>query len=151
MHTKLFASKAVLIACLCTREIMPVNKQTWPLLEIWYGGRKCTKLALKLLADKKVSPFQFCVLLLSCIFYYFSLHDEYPPLLYTTRSIYIVTLPFLINWNEKPCSESNILTMDHEPVLENSSSAPFNTLPYTNIYLKAIKYFHNQTATDLLN
>ena len=34
----------------------------------------------------------------------------------------IAALLFLINRNEKRCSKSNILTMDHELVLENSSS-----------------------------
>ena len=44
---------------------------------------------------------------------YFSLHDDYPPCLYTAQTI-------LINWNEKRFSKSNILTMDHELNLENS-------------------------------
>ena len=95
-----------------------------------------------------VSLFQSCALLLSYRLYYFNLHDDYPPFLYTTQSIYIAALPFLINWNEKRCSESNILTMDRELVLENCSSAAANTLQNTIIYLKAVKY---QTETDLSN
>ena len=62
--------------------------------------------------------------------------------LYTTRSIYIEALPFLRNCNEKRCSKSNILTMDNELVLENSSPAAAYTLPNTIIYLKAIKYLN---------
>ena len=74
--------------------------------------------------------------LLSCILYYFSLHDDYSPLLYATWSVYITVLPFLINWNGKWRSKSNILTMDHELVFENSSSAAFYKLLNTIIYLK---------------
>ena len=48
-------------------------------------------------------------------------------------------------------SESNILTMDHERVTENSSSAAVYTLPNTIIYLKAVKYLKYPTKTDLLN
>ena len=72
----------------------------------------------------------------------FGLYDDYPPFLYTTQSIYIAGLSFLINWNEKRCSESNILTIDHKLVLESSSSAAVNTLPNTIIYLKAVKYLN---------
>ena len=60
--------------------------------------------------------------------------------LYTMRSIYIASIPFLINWNEKSCGKSNIMIMDHQLVLENSSLAAVYTLPNTIIYLKAIKY-----------
>ena len=88
----------------------------------------------------KNSLFQSCALLLSCRLYYFSLHDDYPPSLYTMWSIDIAGLPFLINWNEKLSSESNILTIDHKFVLDNSSSDTVNTLPNTIIYLEAVKY-----------
>ena len=85
-----------------------------------------------------ISLFRFCVLLLSCRLYYFSLHGDYPPFLKcTTQSIYKAASPFLINWNEKQSNESNILTMDHELVLENSSSAAVYTLLNTIIYLKS--------------
>ena len=88
---------------------------------------------------------------LSYKLYYFCLHDDYPPFLYTMQSIYIAVLPFLINWNEKPSSESNIMIMDQELVLENSSSAAVYTLPNTIIYLKVCEVFEYQTETDLLN
>lgn len=37
----------------------------------------------------------------------------------------LAALTFLINWNEMWCSESNILTMCHKLVLENSNSLLF--------------------------
>ena len=49
-------------------------------------------------------------------------------------------LPFLINRNEKHCSKSNILTMDHKLILENSSSNAVNTQLNAIIFLKAVKY-----------
>ena len=61
---------------------------------------------------------------------------------YTIQSVYIAVLPFLINWTEKPCSESNKVAMDHKLALESSSSAAINTLPNTIIYLKAVKYLN---------
>ena len=80
-----------------------------------------------------VSLFQSCVLLLSCKLYYFSLHDDYAPFLYTRESIYLAALPFLVNLNEKRCNESNTLTMDHELVHEIPVQLPFThcrlTLP----------------------
>ena len=82
--------------------------------------------------------FQSWVWLLSCRLFYFSLHDEYPPFSYTTRSIYIAALPVLINWIEKQCSKSNILAMDHELVFGNSSSTAVYKLPSTIIYLEAV-------------
>ena len=42
----------------------------------------------------------------------------------------------------KGCTKSNILTMNHELVLENSSLAAAYSLPNTIIYLKAIKYLN---------
>ena len=36
----------------------------------------------------------------------------------TVQSNYIAALPFLINQNEKWCSESNILTMGHDLLLK---------------------------------
>ena len=62
--------------------------------------------------------------------------------LYTTQSIYIAALPVLINWNEKRCSKSDILNIDQELVLENSSAAAVYKLLSTIIYLKAIKYLN---------
>ena len=62
--------------------------------------------------------------------------------LYITESIYIVALPFLLNWNEKQCSKSNMLTIELEFFLENSSSAFVYTLLNTVIYLKALKYLN---------
>ena len=83
------------------------------------------------------SLFQSCVLRLFCRLYYFSLHDDYPPLLYTTQSVYIAALAFLTSRNDKRCYKSNVLTMEHQLVIENSSLAGVYTLPYTIIYLKA--------------
>ena len=60
--------------------------------------------------------------------------------LYITWSIYIAALPFLIN--SKQWSKSNILTMDHDLALENSSSAAVCTLLNTIFFLKAIKYLN---------
>ena len=62
--------------------------------------------------------------------------------LYATQSIYIAALPVLINWNEKQCSKSDILNIDQELVLENSSAAAVYKLLSTIIYLKAIKYLN---------
>ena len=107
----------------------------------WYSGRNFTKLVLRPLATKNNKLFQSCILLLSFRLPCFSLHDDYPPFLYTTQSICIAALPFLANWIEKRCSESNILTMDHELVLKNSSSAPVFTLQNNITYLKAVKYW----------
>ena len=42
----------------------------------------------------------------------------------------------------KGCTKSNILTMNHELVLKNSSLAAAYSLPNTIIYLKAIKYLN---------
>ena len=61
------------------------------------------------------SLFQSCVLLFSCRLYCFSLHNDHPSFLYSTRSIFIAALPFLINWDEKRYSECNILPMNHKP------------------------------------
>ena len=117
------------------------NKATCTLIIItWYDGRKCTKLVLNPWQLKTVSLFHACVLLLSCRLYYFSLHDDYSLFLYTMQSVYIAVLPFLINWNEKQCSESNIMTIDHET--SSSSSDAVNLLLHTIIYLKTIKYLN---------
>ena len=96
-----------------------------------------------------LSLFRFCVLLLFCRLYYFSFHDGYTPYLYITQSICIAAVPFLINWNEKRCSESNIPTMDHELALDNSSSVSVYTLQNTITYLKVVKYWVF-TGRDLL-
>ena len=53
----------------------------------------------------------------------------------------IVALPFLIYWNEKQCSKSNILTMDHKLILVNSISAIYALLN-TIIYLKVKRYLN---------
>ena len=89
-----------------------------------------------------VSLFQFCVLLLFCGLRYNILHDDCPLFFYITRSIYISVLPFLMNWNEKLSCKSNLLTIDHELVLENSCSAAIYVLPNTIIYFKAVKYLN---------
>ena len=109
---------------------------------LWCSGRNCAKLVLKPLLGKTTSLFQSYVLLLTHKLYYFSLHDDYHPFLYTTRSIYTAATQFLINWTEKRCSKSNILTMNHELVFENSSSAGLYTVPNSIIFLKVIKYLN---------
>ena len=79
-----------------------------------------------------------------------NLHDDYyltntmTNFLNTTQFIYIATLPFLIIWNEKWRSESNILITNHELGIEHSSSAAVNTLPNTIICLKAVKYLNTR-------
>ena len=127
-----------------------VKERTCTLLIVTYGGRKCTKLVLKPLAAKNGLSISVLCIALSCRLYYFSLHDDCPHFcsLYTTRSISIAALPFLINW--KQWSESNILTADHDLVLENSSSAAVYTLPNTIIYLKALKYLNIRLRRDLM-
>ena len=138
MCTRFCACKTVLVACPCMVEIMHGKEQTWRLLIItWCSSRNCTKLVLKTLAVKNGLS-----VLLSCTLYYFSLHDDYPSFLYTMQSIYITALPFLINWNEKLCSKSNILSMDNGLVPENSSSAAGYTLLNTIICLKTVKYLN---------
>ena len=129
-YTRFRARKTVLGARPCVWEIVLVNKQACTLLIMtWYGGRNCTKLVLK-----TASLFQPCVLLLSCRSYYFSLHDDYPPFLYTMRSIYIAALVFLITWNEKRCSEPSTLTMDHKLNMENFSLVADNTAEYHYLF-----------------
>ena len=71
--------------------------------------------------------FQSCALLLSSRLYLFSLHNDYPPFLYTMQSIYRAALSFLINWNDKQCTKSSILTIDYKFVPENPSSPAVNT------------------------
>ena len=122
--------------CACKEQMCMLRITTW------YNGRKCTKLVSKFLAAKnglsisvlctapflKIILFQFTWRLPSILVHYV---------------IYLQTvLPFSINWNEKQCRESNILTMEHKLVLENSTSAAVNTLLNAIIYLKVIKYLN---------
>ena len=69
-----------------------------------------------------------------------------------TRARYIckVAEPFLINLNENRCSQSNTVTMDHDLVLENSSSAAVNTVE-SHYLFEDRKVFEYQTEADLLN
>ena len=114
------------------------EKTSTLLIITWYCGRNCTKLVFKNSWQPKIaSLFQSCVLLFSCILYYFSVHDGYPPFLYTAWSVYIAGSPFLMKWNKKRCSK-----LQQALVLENSSSAVVYTLPNTIIYLKAMKYLN---------
>ena len=104
--------------------------------------RNCTKLVLKPLAAKNgLSILVLCIAPFLQL-YSFSLLVDYPPRLYTAQYIYIAALPLLIKLNQKWCSKSKILTMDHELVLENPSLAAVNTLLNTIIYLKAINYLN---------
>ena len=132
-YTKFRACETVLGARPCTWQIVNGKEQICTLLTItWYSSRNCNKLVLKPLAAQNglsisilcTSPFLYLI--------YFSLHDDYPPFVLNMWSIYRAALPLLINWNEKWFSESNILTMDYELVLENSSSA----VKYLNIRLR---------------
>ena len=86
------------------------------------------------------SLFNSCILFLSCRLYYFSLYDDFPPLLYTLRSIYIGVLPYLINYNAKQCNKSKKLTMDHE--LVNWYSCCLHTGEYHDLFegLRQIYY-----------
>ena len=102
------------------------------------GGRNCTKLVLKPFAVD-FSPV-YCSFPVDYTVSVYMMTTLYFYSLYTMRSIYIASIPFLINWNEKSCDKSNIMTMDHQLVLENSSLAAVYTLPNTIIYLKAINY-----------
>ena len=141
MYTRFCACKTVKGACLCMWDIVPVNEQACTLLMItWYSSRKFTKLALKLLAAKAPSLFQSCVLLLSSKLYYFSLHDNHPPFLYSVIYLHSNASIFdKLKW-EKQYSKCNILTMDHKRVPENFSSPAVNTMPNTIICLKVLKY-----------
>ena len=105
---------------LCKWETVPVKKQTCTLLiTLWNSGRKCAKLVFKPFAVNQsssvlcITPFVQITLfqLIWCLF----------SILVQSASIYITVLPFLMNLNEKRCSESNMLT-DFKLVLENSSS-----------------------------
>ena len=58
--------KTILGARQCMWEIVHVKEQNC----MWYGGRKCTKLVLKLVAAKNDLSHSF-ILLLSCRLYYF--------------------------------------------------------------------------------
>ena len=124
--TRFRTRKTVLGACPCTQVIVHAKEKkctrmcTCKLLIISsYDGRNCTKLLSKLLAAKTSSLFQSYVLLLCWRSYCFGLRNR-----------------FLMNWNKKRCCESNTLTMKHERVLENSSSATVYTLANTIIYLR---------------
>ena len=70
-------------------------KPTLLIITWYYGGRNCTKLVLKLFAAKN-GLFQSCVLLFCCQLYHFSLKDDCPPFLYTTRYIYIAALSLIL-------------------------------------------------------
>ena len=128
----------------CTSvKIVQVKEETCMLLIItWNSGRNCTKLIWKpLVANNDLSISVLCI----ASFLYitqFQFTWRLPSILVHYTSSYIAALPFLINWNERWCSESNILTMDHKLILENSSSAAVYTLPNTIIYLKVEKYLN---------
>ena len=106
--------KTILGAHLYKWEIMYIKEQISTLLIITYGGSNCTKQYFSFPADYTISVYMMSI--------------PHFCSLYTTQSIYIAALPFLINWNEKQCSKSNILTMDYNLVLGNSSPADVYTL-----------------------
>ena len=128
--TRFRAHKTVLVACLCTWEIMHKKEQVSTLLIItYYRGRNFTKLVLKPLSAKNgLSISVLC----------------------TVPFLYIILFQFtwwlcsilvhFLNWNEKWWSESDILNMYHELILKNSSWTPVYTLQNNITYLKAITY-----------
>ena len=126
--------KTILGAHLYKWEIMYIKEQISTLLIITYGGSNCTKQYFSFPADYTISVYMMSI--------------PHFCSLYTTQSIYIAALPFLRNL--KQWSKPNILTMDHDFVLETSSSAAVYTLLNT-IYLKSHKVFEYQTDRDLLN
>ena len=151
MYTRFRARKTVLGASLSKLKIVHVKQQPCTLLIItWYGGRNCTKLVLKPLeAKNRFSTSVLCTvpfLWLHC----FSLHDDYPPFVYTTRYIYRTAPPFLINWNEKRCSKSNILTMDRESWTCFWKFQFSCCLHFAHYLFKGSKVFEDQTEIDLL-
>ena len=119
------------------------KEQTYTLLLItWFGRRNYTKSVFKPFAAKKR------LLYLSTVHCSFPL--DYTILVNIMTTLHSCTLrdlftwqhhQFLINWNEKQRSESNMLTMDHKLFVESSSSAAINTR--SNIS-KAVKYLHNR-------
>ena len=120
-----------------------VKEWTCTLLIItWYDCRNCTKLVLKPLAVKNGLSFSavYCSFPVDYTISIYMMNTLHFCSLYTTRSIYIAAIPFLINW--KQWSKSNILTMDHNLVLESSSSTAIYTLLNTIIFLKTIKYLN---------
>ena len=132
MHAKLFVHMG---------NCLHVKEQTCTLLIItWFGSRNCTKLPLHLTAKKGLFP--SCALHLSFRLHFFSVHYEYAPFLYNMLSIYIAALPFLINWSEKQCCKSNILTMDHKLVLKISVQLLLTHCWITLSVLKTIKYLN---------
>ena len=130
-------------ACPCTWEIEHEKEQLCMLLILtWYSSRNCTKLLLKPLAAKNclsisvlcIAPFLLIILFqftwwLPSIFAAFTLHNL------TSATIFDK-----LKW-EVP-NKSKKLTMDHELVRENSSSAAVYTLLNAIIYLRAIKYLN---------
>ena len=117
---------------------MHVKEQTCTLLILTcYSSRNCTKLVLKPLAAKKdlsisvlcSAPADYTI---QFIWWILSIHVHYAIFLQSSATIF--------DWNKKQCSESNILTMDHE--LVNPSQAAVYTLLNTIIYLKVVKYLN---------
>ena len=127
----------------CTSvKIVQGKEETCMLLIItWNSGRNFTKLIWKPLVGHNDLPVS--VLCIASFLYItqFQFTWRLPYILVHHASSYIAALPFLINWNERWCSESNILTMDHKLILENSSSAAVYTRPNI-IYLKVEKYLN---------
>ena len=70
-------------------------------------------------------------------------------LFFFMQSIFLAVQAFLINWNEKWCSQSNILTMDHKLMLK----IPLCCLHIADYHylFESGKAFEHQTETDLLN
>ena len=147
--TRFRARKTVLRARPCTWEIVHVKEQIYRLLIItWYRGKNWTQLILKPLAGNSLtaSLFHSCVLLLPCRLYYFSLHDDYPPILQLAH--YTICLhSSATTFDELKWEATMTMTMDHKLVIENSSSVAAEYL-----YLfKGHKVFEYQTVADLLN
>ena len=141
--TRFRAFKIALLARPFTWEIRHAKEQTCTLLKItWYISINRTKLLLKPVAARNGLCFSpvycsFPVYYATSVYMMNFLHSCTVHFLFTEQRYY-----FLINLNEEQCSKFNMLTMDHEFVLENSSLAGAYTLPNTIIYLKAIKYLN---------
>ena len=107
---RFWSCKTISAARLSMWKIVHIKEQTYSLLIIaWYGGRNFTKLILKFLAIKNnVSISTLCIS---------PFPEDYTISVYIMTTlhwfIYIAALAFLINWNKKWCSKSNLLNMDH--------------------------------------
>ena len=110
----------------------------------WYGGRNCTNCTKQPLY---FSP-MYCSFPIDCTISVYMMTTLHILKIHLLQSIYIAAWTFFINWNQKQCSKSNILTMDHKPALENSSSTAIYTLPSAIFYFQVVQYSgHDKSCT----